>query len=265
VRVESLGYRTDIGLRRLGGSSVVLHDHCIVVKTPAHSDFWWGNFILLARPIGPGQAAALRRLFATEFPHAAHLAFGVDGTDGAVGERGEIDALGLSVEVNTVLSAPQLREPPAPRAPGVTFRSLRDDDDWVQAADLRLTVYADDDSSNQRGFVERQLADSRRVCEQGAGAWFGAFAGGQLVTSLGVIATEPGLAGYQMVETHPDHRRRGLASWLLFDAGRYAADALRADRLVIVADPEDSAIRVYRSLGFSGEERQVQLQRAPVR
>jgi hypothetical protein len=67
VRVESLGYRTDIGLRRLGGSSVVLRDHCIVVKTPAHSDFWWGNFILLARPIGAGQAATLRRLFVTEF------------------------------------------------------------------------------------------------------------------------------------------------------------------------------------------------------
>ncbi|MBV8952742.1 MAG: GNAT family N-acetyltransferase, partial [Solirubrobacterales bacterium] len=249
------------GLRRLGGSSITPRDRCIVVKTPAQEDFWWGNFVLLGRPVGAGQAAGLRRLFLAEFPHAAHLAFGVDGTEGAIGDRGEIDELGLSAEVNTVLSAPRLREPPAPRARGVAFRPLQDDDDWAPAADLRLSVYADDDSSNQRGFVERQLAASRRVCEEGAGAWFGAFANGHLVASLGVIATEPGLARYQMVETHPDHRRRGLASWLLFDAGRYAADVLGAHTLVIVADPDDSAIRVYRSLGFSAEERQVQLQR----
>ena len=63
--------------------------------------------------------------------------------------------------------------------------------------------------------------------------------------------TGGGLARYQDVETDPAARRRGLAGTLVWRAGRYAAEAFGAGTLVIVADPAEGAIRVYRACGFA--------------
>lgn len=43
VNVTSLGYRTDLMIRRMEGSEVTdCRDH-IVVRSPAHPAYWWGN------------------------------------------------------------------------------------------------------------------------------------------------------------------------------------------------------------------------------
>jgi ribosomal protein S18 acetylase RimI-like enzyme len=65
-----------------------------------------------------------------------------------------------------------------------------------------------------------------------------------------------GLARYQDVETDPAARRRGLAGTLVWHAGRFAAEKLGASTLVIVADPAEGAIRVYRNCGFADAQRQ---------
>ena len=85
---------------------------------------------------------------------------------------------------------------------------------------------------------------------------------GTLVSQLGLIAGESGLARYQSVETHPAARRRGLAGTLVWHA---SATALTGDAstLVMVADPEDVAIRVYRSIGFTVTEPQLGFVRQP--
>ena len=70
------------------------------------------------------------------------------------------------------------------------------------------------------------------------------------------------MARYQDVGTHPDARRQGLAAALVGQAGRYAIDELGAKTLVIIADPDEPAIRVYRSVGFADHETQLNLQRA---
>lgn len=71
------------------------------------------------------------------------------------------------------------------------------------------------------------------------------------------------LARFQHVKTHPDHRNRGLAGTLIHRAGRDAFDDLGAERLVMVADPDYLAIRLYRSLGFTDAEPQVGASRLP--
>jgi predicted GNAT family acetyltransferase len=104
-------------------------------------------------------------------------------------------------------------------------------------------------------------AAQRALVEAGHGAWFGAFLDGTLVSQLGLITSESGLARYQSVETHPA-RRRGLAGTLVWRAGAAAlADGPRT--LVMVADPEDGAIRVYRSVGFTVTESQTGFIRRP--
>ncbi|HTF07638.1 MAG TPA: GNAT family N-acetyltransferase, partial [Asanoa sp.] len=63
----------------------------------------------------------------------------------------------------------------------------------------------------------------------------------------------------QTVQTHPDDRGRGIASTLVHRASTYGLTALRARTLVMVADPEYLAIRLYRALGFNDTETQLQL------
>lgn len=69
------------------------------------------------------------------------------------------------------------------------------------------------------------------------------------------------LARYQDVETDPAARRRGLAATLVWQAGRYAREAFGASTLVIVADPSEGAIRVYRACGFADAQGQFSFER----
>jgi GNAT superfamily N-acetyltransferase len=70
-----------------------------------------------------------------------------------------------------------------------------------------------------------------------------------------------GYARYQHAETDPAARRLGLAGTLFWRAGRYGREVLGAGTLVIVADPADAAIRIYRSCGFAGLQGQLTLER----
>ena len=47
--VESLGYRTDLALLRLGGSTIEDGGDHLVVRSPYNPTFYWGNFLLLDR------------------------------------------------------------------------------------------------------------------------------------------------------------------------------------------------------------------------
>ena len=70
-----------------------------------------------------------------------------------------------------------------------------------------------------------------------------------------------GYARYQHVETDPQARRQGLAGTLVWHAGRYGREVLGAVTLVIVADPADVAIRVYRACGFTDRNDQFGFER----
>lgn len=83
---------------------------------------------------------------------------------------------------------------------------------------------------------------------------------GSQVTDRGdhLVIRTPGNpdARYQSVETHPTARRRGLAGTLVWHAGATALTG-GSRTLVMVADPGDAAIRVYRSVGFTVTEPQL--------
>jgi len=263
VQVSSLGFKTDLALRRLGGSEIADRDEYIVVRTPANPDYRWGNFVLLPGPVRARDAERLMEIFAAEFPDVEHQAFGVDGTAGRVGDHDTVKDLGLDIEINAVLTAHRLHEPARLGASGAVVRRLLADEDWEQAVALRLAVYELAWKPGQREFTARQFGEVRGCCERGDGAWFGAFVDGRVVASLGLLRAWSGTARYQNVETHADHRRQGFASRLLYESSVWARDALGVDTVVIVADPAYHAIDVYRSLGFEEIERQVQLERPP--
>jgi ribosomal protein S18 acetylase RimI-like enzyme len=256
--VVSLGFRTDLAVLVLVGSEIEHRGRHVVVRTPANPTYWWGNF-LFAGPVEPGEIPERLALFATEFPGAEHVPWGIDSVDGTLGDEDELVRAGFEVSRDTVLSAPALLPPG--REIDAEIRPLQRDD-WRQALELHVACVAPDDEHVTDEFLTAQVAAYRALSESADATWYGAFDGERLLSWLGIVADGTGLARLQSVETHPDARRRGLASALVHHAGR-AALGDGATTLVIVADPGYHAIGVYRALGFAEAETQVQLTRPP--
>jgi GNAT superfamily N-acetyltransferase len=264
MRVRSLGFRTDLMLLELGGSTVTAAGDHLVVRTPANPEYWWGNFLLFATPVAAGQVETRLATFAAAFPDAAHVAWGIDGTDGTAYEPAAADEVrdaGFEVGRDTVMTATEVRRP-GDAAVDADFRRLDSEDDWAQSLDLRTVINESERAT--RTFLEGQVRAARALTDAGHAGWFGAFCDGRLVSTLGIASDGRGLARYQNVETHPSWRRRGLAGRLVYEAGTFALSEFGAETLVMVADPEYTAIRLYRALGFTDSETQVQLTRPPV-
>lgn len=257
--VDSLAWRTDLALLTYAGSEVEDRGDHLVVRTPANPGFYWGNFLLLPAAPGPGELEAWLAAFEAEFPEAGHRAFGVDGTSGSADELAAFRDAGFGVEGSTVMTASSVHPPARPNT-AATLRPLLTDDDWAQQASLALVGEEDELTED---FVTRRALAERSLVEQGRGQWFGAFLDGRLVASLGLFVASAGLARFQEVKTHPDFRGRGLCGTLVHHASRYGLDELGVATLVMVADPDYLAIRVYRAVGFTDSETQLQATRKP--
>ena len=124
-----------------------------------------------------------------------------------------------------------------------------------------------DDGVSDAEYYRGRAVSRRRIAEQGLlGAWFGAFAGGRLVSQLGLFrARDRASPGTSTSKPIRRRARRGLAGTLVWSAGRYGLDQLGAHALVIVADPAEEPIRLYRSVGFADAEGQLSLCRPPAR
>lgn len=248
MQVRSLGFSTDLMVLRAGGSSVVdMGDHA-VARTPGEPDYWWGNFVLVGAGgrVGEGLDA-----FRRAFPTARHIAIGVDGTDGEAPPAA--GALGLALDVGVVLTARSLV--PAPPV-DAEVRVLSSAADWRGLVELRRQ---DGHPGADASFEERRVATARRLSESKRGYFLGAWRGGMLVSALGIVSNGAGTARFQDAQTHPAHRRQGLASHLVVAAASMASRRWPLERLVVVADPSGPALGVYEALGFEQAEHQVQL------
>jgi ribosomal protein S18 acetylase RimI-like enzyme len=243
------------------GAAVTERDGYQVIRTPDNPGFWWGNFLLLDTLPEPGTVGTWLARFGTEFPDAKHVSLGIDTTDADAEVPGDFTDAGLEPERSIVLTAAGLREPVRVNEEA-EIRPLASDDDWQQTVDLGLRL-AESDSMTDLEYYRGRARSRRLITERGWGAWFGAFDDGRLVAQLGLFRAGDGVARYQHVETDPAVRRRGLAGTLVWVAGQFGVEELAARTLVIVADKEGDAIRLYRSVGFTDAEGQLGLCRAP--
>lgn len=265
VRVRSLGYRTDLAVRRAEGSTVADRGDHVVARTDQNPRFWWGNFILLARAPRGSEIAGWLDRFAGTFPAARHRTFGVDVTAATDVDEAVFTSAGLAADRGVVLTATGVREPPRPH-PGAVIRPLAGTGDWRQACELRAACAAADEhaaSPEDHEFIELRTTTQRQLVEAGRATWLGAFTSGRLVAQLGLVPLPGRLARFQDVETHPSFRRQGLAGTLVWQAARHGLDELRATTLVIVADHGSAAMRIYASVGFAPTEDTIGFFRPP--
>jgi ribosomal protein S18 acetylase RimI-like enzyme len=261
VDITSLAFRTDLAMLEHSGSVVDDRETHLVVRTPDNPTYWWGNFLLLAAPpTDSAQASMWLAEFEREFPDARHRAFGVDGAQGDHDDLAPFADLGMATEWASVMTATSVHEPPRPNT-AATYRRLATDDDWAQQVELDRA--GEEPGTHSLEFVTARAQAERRLVDAGYGAWWGAFEDERLLASMGLFTASPGLARFQNVKTHPDARGRGLAGTLVHRVSRYGFEELGATTLVMVADPDYLAIRIYRSVGFADTERQLKAERKP--
>lgn len=262
MQVRSLGYQTDLIFAAFDGE-IIHRDGYLVIRTPTNPSFYWGNFLLFEHPPMEGDYQRWHELFAKEIgtpPLVTHHTFGWDTTDN---EQGVIEPFlenGFQIQKSVVLTTQKLM-PPSNFAQAVTVRPLESDDDWLQSiehqVECREPEFAED---SYRLFRQRQMNRYRAMAQAGLGAWFGAFIGSRLVADLGIFYTKQ-LGRYQSVQTHPKYRRQGIASYLVFQSSIYAFDHFGINTLVIVAEADSQAERLYRAAGFEIMEQQIGIER----
>jgi ribosomal protein S18 acetylase RimI-like enzyme len=259
--VVSLGYRTDLALLEIGGSQFDDRGDHLIIASPDNPDFYWGNFVLFDHlPADAEEAQRWLDLFHTTFPDRRHIAIGVDGTTGTAEDLAPFRELGLTPMTSAVMTAQSVRPPPRPNTEA-TYRRIETDDDWAQHVELRMAIDEVADVDLHRRFIEAKARTSRRLFEAGHGAWFGAFVDGTMRSTMGLVRAGVGLARFQNVETHPEARGRGLAGSLVHHVSQYGFVDLGAETLVMVADPDYVAIRVYESVGFVASESQLGIEK----
>jgi predicted GNAT family acetyltransferase len=122
--------------------------------------------------------------------------------------------------------------------------------DEVVATHAIAFAVAERHGDDDRARLRRRAGWHASLVERGAARFYGGFDGDELVASLGLVELGD-LARFQDVQTAAGYRRRGIATALLATAARAAA----APRLVIVAEPEGAAARLYERVGFRAVER----------
>lgn len=262
--IRSLAYRTDLAILSFQGR-LSKRDDYIVAESPGNPGYFWGNLLLMNKPPENGDYEKWTRLFQHEFQHQAlvkHMTFGWDAPDAKEGEIQPFLDGGFEVERSIVLTM----DPASLRAPkhfciGLEIRSISTDQEWEAALQNQIACRLKEFSiESYEPFKRIQMRKYRDMVETGLGKWFGAFIKGQLVADCGLFVFD-GVGRYQAVGTSTHFRRRGICANLVFEAAECAFQKLGASRLVMVADPEYHAARVYQSVGFAPSQKAIGLVR----
>lgn len=257
-KIKSLGYRTDFIFNKWDGSVEDKGDF-IVAKTASNPNYFWGNLLLFKTPPKLGDFESWKTLFLTEFndPRIYHMTFGWDSPEGEEGDVSEFLANGFELEKSVVLCAQQVKFPPKLNSQ-VVVRPI-DLQKYLQTCvDIQVSVADFEHLSKEawRDFYLSSMSQYQKLIENGLGKWFGAFLDEKLVGSLGVFH-ENGVARFQIVSTHSDYLRRGVCSTLVYESAKYALEKMDVSELVMVADEEYYAAKIYESVGFVPEQKLV--------
>lgn len=259
MRAFPPGWATDLAILELSGSTIEEHPDHLVVRSPHNPGFHWGNCLFVTGEDAVDDADRWVAEFESSFPGARWVAIGLTRMPDAVDAWA---AHGLELELDDVLTTATLpRQAPCPD--GYAVRALGEQD-WTDTVDRAV---AENDRTQEhepqgfRQFAERRTRSRQALVERGDAAWFGAFAGEDLVADLGIVRCGT-TARYQDVGTDAKHRGRGLATHLLGVAARWSADH-GCNQWVIVTEVTNAAGRVYRSVGFTPDSGSVSAYRRP--
>jgi ribosomal protein S18 acetylase RimI-like enzyme len=272
--VRSRVVQTDLFITAFDGE-VIDRGRYVVLRTPSNPGYWWGNFLVYPEP--PDERAALRGVpgswlddHARELPSATATLLAWDRPDGASGVVEPFVEQGFEIDRSTILTASSDWLVRPPRWNGaVAVEKVESDDTWAGAARVltaALEARRSGTVEDLRAFVDRQVARYRAMQSAGIGQWYGAHVDGELAATLGLVRVAGSELGrFQLVGTDPRFARRGVCSTLVHEVARRALEEDGFTTLVMAADAEYHAAKVYESVGFRPTETLVALMKKPPR
>ncbi|HEY0078814.1 MAG TPA: GNAT family N-acetyltransferase [Pyrinomonadaceae bacterium] len=264
MRVRSMQFLTNMIFWRRNGN---VHDRgdYLLVETPSNPGYYWGNLLIFGRPPAEGDHLRWMRLFEREFKHrpeVRHVLFGWESDDGdGEGLRPFFES-GFELEMNVTLLAERVHPPPKVNEE-IEVRRIETEAEWEAVLDNQVRCRrARFDLDAYTNFKRSAIENWRKLIGDGLGDWYGAFLGDRLVADLGLFR-EGDIARFQAVGTDPDFRRRGICGTLVHCVSRHALERLHVKTLVMVADENYHAAKIYESVGFDPRERVAFLCRYP--
>lgn len=256
MHIDSIALQTDIFFWRATGT-VTDRGEYLVVSTPASPGWYWGNLLIFDRPPGPGDFERWNDLFRHEFgdnPKIEHVLFSWPvrpGDEPAV--EPFLDAA-FELEPEVALTTDMVVPPPH-MDPDVEVRVIEREEEWEALLEMQLRSRKERfERESFARFLRMRQAHYRGLIDAGHGHWYGAFLGDRLVGGLGLFRTND-IGRFQEVATDPDYRRRGVCGRLVHEVSRRALDEGYVRSLVMVADENYHAARIYERLGFRPNER----------
>lgn len=256
MKITSLSRKTDLIFAKFSGS-VANKTNYTLVQTPSNPGFHWGNYIVFDSPPKAGDFLKWKSIFEEEFSYYKkinHMVFTWESIPASAGEYQEFIDQGFEFDEGVVLSAKKLVYP-SKYNKAIKVKKITTDQEWEDTVHIQV-LCADPKFANAgyENFKRKQMVEYREMSEKGMGHWFGAYIGDQIVADLGIFF-EDELARYQNVGTHPDFRRQGICQTLVYETAQIALKEYGVSTLVMEADVNYHAAKIYESVGFKPTEK----------
>jgi GNAT superfamily N-acetyltransferase len=230
-----------------------------VIRTASMPSYHWGNYLVLDQPPELAEIDAwLVRCWQElgDLPiRKRTLSWETD--PGQTWPRGDQEPpreyqrlIVLAADLPPLPPLPPGHVPRVHDAPGgITFRPITGDGEWRLVPELSIAAL-DTSIPGYAEFVRWRYDQYARVLAGNPGHQWGAWLGDALVASLGLFSAPEALR-FQEVQTHPEHRGRGICTALCVHALRHHMAAEPGKPAIIVAESGSQAERIYRRIGFA--------------
>lgn len=231
-----------------------IHDRgeYVAIKTPHNPGFHWGNYLIFDAPPAMGDFGKWTETYRSEFTYydiIRHMTFTWNEVPHRLPVVTEFLNAGFAIDRAKVLTASRVCPPPKSNR-AITVRRIETEEEWDEAIHLHVLVRnpAFEKASYEK-FKKLQFETYRKMCKAGLGHRFSAFLDGVMVGDLGIFH-ENGTGRFQNVCTHPDWRRQGICGTLVHQAALMAFQEYGVTTLVMEADADYHAAKIYESVGF---------------
>jgi ribosomal protein S18 acetylase RimI-like enzyme len=258
---SSLGNRAEYVISHLECERLEL-DEVVVIRTPSAPNFYFGNLLSLKIDIEKKTLEQWTALFDSIFSETA----GVDHYTFTWPRRENFDANMIKPFIDAnykfdethILSMERSQfEPPEMLNEDIDYRSIETDADWQQWTELNLVErLKTDEETGLRTFLQGRIQNYNKLSQEGLGEFLGAFKGETLIGYAGLYYLD-GLARFQDVHVRPDFQNKKIAKTLLTKLIQRTSETVNT--MVIVADENYHASKLYQSLGFTITERECSL------
>jgi ribosomal protein S18 acetylase RimI-like enzyme len=256
MRITSLSRRTDLIFAKFSGN-VTDKGNYTLVQTPSNPGFHWGNYVVFDAPPKAGDYKRWKEIFEKKFTYynkISHMVFTWESNPPSPGEYQEFIDNGFEFDEGVVLSTNELISP-SKYNQKIEIRKITTDKEWEDA--IQIQVLCSDPkfvNAGYESFKRKQFAQYRAMSEKEMGNWFGAYIDGQIVGDLGIFFEEE-LGRFQNVGTHPEFRRQGICQTLVYETAQIALKEYGVSTLVMEADANYHAAKIYESVGFKPTEK----------